>query len=283
MRIIVNILTIDVEDYFQVENLKKYIDYSRWDDFPCRVVNNTALILQILEKHDVKATFFVLGWLAERYPEMVEMIYEQGHEVATHGYRHTLIYKQLPEEFREDLLKSIEIIEGIIKEPVLGYRAPAFSIVEDTIWALDVIKEAGLVYDASISPTEGHDRYGIKGSKTFVHKLRNGLYEFPQSTIKVLGRRYPGLGGGYFRLFPYFLTRFFIDRIKRRNEEPAIIYLHPWEFDPEQPVVEDINFKVRFRHYLNLGKTKKRFIKMLEDFKFTSIKDYLDKSFGISK
>ncbi len=273
---IINILTIDVEDYFQVENFKSYISYSDWDSYQCRVEKNTRLILKLLEKYEIKATFFVLGWLAERYPDLVKEIYTQGHEVATHGYKHTLIYKQTPKEFKDDLIKSIGIIQDVIKEPVLGYRAPAFSIREESLWALDIIKEVGLVYDASISPTEGHDRYGLKGSDPFIHRLNNGLYEFPQSTISFLGRRYSVLGGGYFRFLPYLMSKYFIRRINIKDQKPVIMYIHPWEFDPQQPVIQGINLKAHFRHYLNLNKTRERFEKMLSDFNFTSIKGYLE-------
>jgi len=270
-----NILTIDVEDYFQVENFKEYINYNDWSNFEQRVKRNIIKILNILDTFNYKATFFILGWTAERNSEVVKEIYNRGHEVATHGYSHELIYKQSENEFKEDIIRSIEVIEGIIKDKIIGYRAPAFSITKDSFWALDIIKEVGLKYDASIFPIQGHDRYGMVDAKPQIYNLDNDLFEVPPATVKIFGKRLPIAGGGYFRLAPYILTKIAIKKINNK-EMPAVIYLHPWEFDPDQPRIEEANYIEKFRHYINIDKTEDKFKKMLSDFNFTSIENYLE-------
>ena len=277
-----NILTIDVEDYFQVENFKEHISYEEWEDYNCRAVESTELILNILNEYNVQATFFVLGWIAEKYPKLVTKISRAGHEIATHGYYHQLVYKQTKEEFARDLDKSISLLTDITNQSILGYRAPSFSIVNDSIWALDIIKEAGLKYDASIFPIQGHDRYGVKEMEPSIHELESGLYEVPPTTVRFFGKRWPAAGGGYFRLFPYWLTKYFINRLNTRRNRPAVVYLHPWEFDPEQPRIEEADLFSKFRHYVNLHKTEEKFKQLLEDFEFTSIQNYLNLKAGDS-
>ncbi|MFW5891177.1 MAG: XrtA system polysaccharide deacetylase [bacterium] len=270
-----NILTIDVEDYFQVETFKNIIDENEWNNFELRVENSLKKVLNLINSFDYKATFFVLGWIAERFPEIIKMISAQGHEIATHGYGHELVYKQTKQEFKNDLIKSINILTEITENEILGYRAPTFSITNDSLWALDIIKELGLEYDASMSPIEAHDKYGIKGINPYIHTLSNGLIELPQTTIKILNKNLPVAGGGYFRLIPYWLTKMAIKKLNNNNQT-AIVYLHPWEFDPEQPKIDGISKLSQFRHYINLDKTETKFKKMLSDFNFTSIEKYLE-------
>ena len=263
-----NVLTIDVEEYFQVHGFETVIHRSDWDRFPCRVVPNTQRILRLLAEYDVHATFFILGWIADRYPELVEEIAAGGHEIATHGYWHELIYRQQPADFAADLQKSLRAIKRVLNgTPVIGYRAPAFSITDRSLWALDILCEHGIQYDSSIFPVSAHDRYGINGAHRFASKVRSGLWEFPVSTMQVGKYRLPVAGGGYFRLYPLWLTRRAIRRINAQGH-PAIIYLHPWEFDPDQPRVSDAPWLSRFRHYVNLDKTESRIRVLLQEFPF---------------
>lgn len=271
--VMLNALTIDVEDYFHVSAFESIINREDWPAYECRVESNTRLILSILREAGVKATFFILGWVAERFPELVKEIASAGHEIASHGYAHQLIYNQSEDEFRADLKKSIDILEGITGEPVLGYRAPSYSITRKSWWALNILVEAGLKYDSSIFPIH-HDRYGIPDFPRFPHQLKDGFYEFPISTLKIWGMNFPMAGGGYFRLLPYPVTRWAINRINNREGQPVIFYLHPWEFDPDQPR-QPIGGFSRFRHYVNLDKTEVRFRRLLEDFRFAPVKEVL--------
>ena len=277
-----NALTFDVEDYFQVSAFEGIIRYEDWDKLESRVVFNTEKILGILSGYKVKATFFILGWVAERFPEIVKEIDREGHEVASHGYGHKLIYNQTRAEFRNDLKKSVNILEEIIGKRVTGYRACSYSIVKETLWALDTLREEGLKYDSSIFPII-HDRYGMPDAPRFPHVVVEGgrgdksLIEFPLSTVKLMGRNFPIAGGGYLRLFPYSLIKWGIRRINREGH-PAIIYLHPWEFDPERPR-QSVPLLTRFRHYVNLRKTEKKLRALLEDFNFAPVREVL----GISR
>jgi len=270
-----NILTIDVEDYFQVENFKKVIKFSNWERYESRVVQNTEKILEILFYEKVKATFFVLGWTARRYPKLVQRIHRAGHEVASHGYAHQLVYTQKPEEFREDLSNTRKILEDIIQKPVLGYRAPSYSVTKKSIWALDILMEEGLSYDSSLFPIH-HDRGGLPEAKRHPYKIYNHtsyIWEFPISTIKILNQNVPFSGGGYFRLLPY---GFIKSAIKKINKEgfPTIVYIHPWELDPQQPRIK-ADYLSRFRHYVNISKTEEKFKQLLNDFEFKPIRDFL--------
>lgn len=260
-----NILTIDLEDYFQVENFSGVIKFSDWDKYESRLVKNTEKVLEILVDADTKATFFVLGWTAERFPEVVKRIHRAGHEVACHSYNHQVVFRQKPEEFRQDLKKTKGIIENIIQDKVIGYRAPTFSIDTDSEWAFDILTEEGFKYDSSFSPARFKLRYNMDSFNPYKIDTSSGtLWEFP-----ILS------GGGYFRLLPYsFIKR----KIKQLNKNgcPAVIYLHPWELDPQQPRIK-AGYISSFRHYINISKTEGKFRKLLEDFKFSAIGDIMVK------
>jgi len=268
-----NALTIDVEDYYQVENFAGVVKRSEWEKLESRVVRNARRILDILAEHGTKATFFVLGWVAERHPELVTEIDAAGHEIATHGYAHELVYSQSREEFAKDLALSITAIEKIINKKVIGYRAPSCSITKDSLWAFDIIKKAGLRYDASIFPIH-HDRYGIPDAKRYVHRWDDtGLVEFPFSTLRVAGHNIPVAGGGYFRLYPYAITKWAIARINR-DGYPAMVYVHPWEFDQDQPRIK-VGRLAGFRHYVGIASNEKKLRRLLGDFKFGTVREIL--------
>ena len=275
-----NVLSFDVEEHFQVHAFQNVIDRDQWDQYPSRVEMNTRRILAILGDFDVRATFFILGWVADRHPDLVREIAEGGHEIATHGYWHDLVYRQGVSEFSEDLKHSLEAIrqglgDGATTDERLairGYRAPSFSITRETLWAFDVLRENGLTYDSSIFPSVAHDRYGLSEAARFASQLDNGLWEFPASTGSMVGSNWPVAGGGYFRLTPLWLTRQAIRHINKEGY-PAVIYLHPWEFDPEQPRINHAPWLSRFRHYINLHKTESRLRALLEQFKFGPMED----------
>jgi len=268
MSSIVNALTIDVEEHFQVHAFETVVDRSAWDRYPSRVVANTRRILRLLAEYDVQATFFVLGWVADRYPYLVKEIATSGHEVATHGYWHELIYRQTPAEFAADLRQSLEAIgRACVGLQPAGYRAPAFSITQQSLWALEILRDHSIIYDSSIFPLAAHDRYGINGANRFANMICDNLWEFPVSTIRMGKQNLPVAGGGYFRLFPLSITRRAIRSLNKQGH-PAIIYLHPWEFDPDQPRIPDAPLLSRFRHYVNLDKTESRLQKLLNEFNF---------------
>lgn len=267
MNSILNALTIDVEEHFQVHAFETVIDRSAWDHYPSRVVANTHRILNLLAEYDVRATFFILGWVADRYPDLVQKIALSGHEIATHGYWHELVYRQTPAEFATDLSRSLEAIGRAVSDSrPLGYRAPAFSITAQSLWALDVLRAHGLIYDSSIFPLVAHDRYGINNAHRFANKMPGGLWEFPVSTVRLGKQNWPVAGGGYFRLFPLWITRRAIRHLNQQGQ-PAVIYLHPWEFDPEQPRIAGAPLLSRFRHYVNIHKTENRLRALLAEFK----------------
>lgn len=271
-----NALTVDVEDYFQVSAFAKNINYSNWGEHPLRVEKNTHRLLDIFDEAKIKATFFVLGWVADRNKKLVETIALRGHEVACHGYSHQLIYNQTQDVFREETFRSKKLLEDIVQKPVNGYRAASYSITKHSLWALDILAEAGFEYDSSIFPVK-HDRYGIPNAEEHPHRLKtpdgSQLVEFPLSTATVFGHKLPVAGGGYFRLYPYMLTKAGLSQINRDNR-PFIFYLHPWEIDTDQPKVSAKWFS-RFRHYNNLHKCEPRLKKLLKDFEFTTVKDVL--------
>lgn len=262
----INALSFDIEDWFQVENLKTAISYGEWDKLELRVVANTEKILGILRGDKTKATFFVLGWIAERCPALVEEIGREGHEVASHGYSHELVYNMTESAFSEDIRKSRDILEGIVKKRVIGYRAPSFSITKESLWALDILKRHGFAYDSSVFPVNFHDRYGfpVRDEKPF--RWPNGLLEIPLAVYRLGGLTLPLAGGGYFRLLPYQYFRYFLKKLNHRNQ-CFTFYLHPWEFDHEQPRVK-IPLNYRFRHYVNLRLTEKCLKRLLKDFDF---------------
>jgi len=272
-----NALTVDVEDYFHVSAFQKSIDPTEWDSYPLRVNENTMRLLDLFDQFQVRATFFVLGWVAERDPELVKEIASRGHEVACHGYSHQLVYKQTPDIFRQETIRSKNLLEDIIQAPVRGYRAASYSITNESLWALDILAEAGFEYDSSIFPVR-HDRYGIPDAPRSPSKLVTpsgaNLVEFPLSTAKVLGYRLPVAGGGYFRLYPYFLTKAGLNQINRKENKPFIFYLHPWEIDHEQPRIS-ASLLSRFRHYNNLEKCESRLCELMSDFRFTAARNVL--------
>jgi len=306
-RSIKNFLTIDVEDYFQVHAFSKVISPCEWESFDCRIEKNIHYLLDRLDRKKLKSsdlnhepnrnrkitgTFFILGWIAERYQGLIKEINSRGHEIASHGYGHQAVFLQSPKVFKEDISKSKKILEDLTGSQVFGYRAPTFSITEKTLWALNIIAEEGYEYDSSVFPVT-HDCYGIPSAPRFPffwdlsaekpevcknYQALAGksgsklLAEFPISTARFLGYNFPCSGGGYFRFLPYTITRASLKIINKSNK-PFMFYLHPWEIDPDIPVVKQISFVSKFRTYINLSRTRHRFERLLQDFNFSSIKD----------
>ncbi|MGG7054706.1 XrtA system polysaccharide deacetylase [Nitrosomonas sp. ANs5] len=264
-----NALTIDVEDYFQVSAFSPYIPRSEWEVLPCRVERNVDRILALLDENGIKATFFTLGWIAERYPAMVRQLVANGHELASHGYAHHRVTEMNPVQFRDDIIRSKQLLEDIGGLPIAGYRAPSFSIGSRNLWALDCLEEAGYRYSSSIYPVR-HDHYGMPEAPRFAfHPNPSGkLLELPVTTVRMFGRNLPSGGGGYFRLWPYAVSRWFLQRVNTVDRQPVIFYFHPWEIDPDQPRQQAINFKTRFRHYLNLGRMEKRLAALTRHFRW---------------
>ncbi|WP_404301652.1 XrtA system polysaccharide deacetylase [Alicycliphilus denitrificans] len=263
--LITNALTIDVEDYFQVSAFAPYIERSKWDLHECRVERNVERILELLADCNTQATFFTLGWVAERYPDLVRRIVEGGHELASHGYGHERVSDLSELEFFNDIYRAKALLEDISGMRVQGYRAPSFSIGYGNLWALDTLQRAGYRYSSSIYPIR-HDHYGMPDAPRFAHQIRDGLMEVPPTTVRVFNRNLPSSGGGYFRLFPYFLSRWMLRQVNGRDKSPAVFYFHPWEIDVGQPRVQGIGFKTRFRHYVNIGGMEKRLGCLLRDF-----------------
>lgn len=278
VKLVRNLLTVDVEDYFQVASFSGVVPRGMWDEMECRIEANTHRVLDIFEAAAVRATFFVLGWVAERYPRLVADIATRGHEVASHGCDHRPLNGLSADEFREDVRKSKQILEDLTSLPVRGYRAPTFSLSPDTQWAWDILVEEGFEYDSSCFPIY-HDRYGDPRGRRYVHSVGGGktgkqLIEFPLTTLRVLGINLPAAGGGYLRLFPLGLIRAAIRQSNRRGF-PAVIYFHPWELDPGQPRIQ-ASFASRFRHYVNLGKTEGKLRALLDWADFGRVRDYVD-------
>ncbi len=274
---IVNAMSVDVEDYFQVSAFDRVVSRAGWDGFESRVVSNTQRVLDLFERAGVRSTFFVLGWVAERFPALVREIAGAGHEIASHGYHHQLLYTLTPAQFREDVRVSKTILEQASGSPVLGFRAPSYSIIESSLWALDILVEEGFVYDASIFPIH-HDRYGIPNAQRHAHVLRTKsgtLIEMPASTARLGGVNLPIAGGGYFRLLPYAWTRWGIGRVNRLERKPVVFYVHPWELDPGQPRFA-VGRASRIRHYTGLDRTPGRLRRLLREFRFTSVADVLN-------
>lgn len=269
---VTNALTIDVEDYFHASALADAAPRTAWDTLPSRVAANTRVLLDALDRAQVTATCFVLGWVARRDPALVREIAARGHEIASHGFWHQLVYDQSPAEFRADVRDARARLQDLTGQPVLGYRAPSFSIVERSLWALDVLVEEGYRYDASIFPIH-HDRYGIPDAPRRIHVRETSagpLVEVPSSTVRV-GKNLPTAGGGYFRLLPYAWTRWGIRRLNA-DGMPAIFYLHPWEVDPGQPVLP-LSRLTRVRHYRNLDKCAARLDRLMREFRFGPLGD----------
>jgi polysaccharide deacetylase family protein (PEP-CTERM system associated) len=270
-------MSVDVEDYFHVAALSGSIAREDWGSMSTRVERNTRLLLQIFSESDTLATFFVLGWVAEKYPGLVREIHLQGHEIACHGYSHKLVYQQSVDEFREETTRSKKLLEDIIGVRVDGYRAASYSITDNSRWALDILVDAGFKYDSSIFPVR-HDLYGIRGAPRLPHILETNsgaeLVEFPPTTARLLGQNLPASGGGYFRLYPYAVSRWLLRRVNESEACPAIFYLHPWEVDPGQPRVK-AGWRSRFRHYNNLHRCEPRLRRLLQEFRFAPAKEVL--------
>lgn len=277
----INALTIDIEDYFQTTSFDAYVKRNDWDNYQLRVADNTLRILDLLDEFSVKATFFTLGWVAEKKPALIKEIQGRGHEIACHGYEHKLIYMLKPEAFREDTRRAKTVLEDICGKRIDGYRAASFSIIKKSVWALDVLAEEGFAYDSSIYPVT-HDIYGMKDYPRFPLQIKKDfkvITEFPLTTleIKMFGIKYrlPASGGGYLRLFPARLFKYVINHVNEREKKPAVIYFHPWEFDPAQPRIK-ADFKSRFRHYVNIETTNRKIRYLLSIFKFAPMKDVLN-------
>ncbi|HEX7181192.1 MAG TPA: XrtA system polysaccharide deacetylase [Thermoanaerobaculia bacterium] len=272
-----NAFSVDVEDYFQVGAFEKAVPRDTWDRLEPRVERNTRRLLDLCARHEVQGTFFVLGWVAERCPQLVRDIRAAGHELATHGQDHRRVTTLTPREFREDVRRSKQTIEDIAGVEVIGYRAPSYSIVRETLWAMDVLIEEGFRYDSSVFPIH-HDHYGIPDFPRFPRPVRgsNGtaLHEVPISTVRVAGFNLPFVGGGYLRHFPLSFIRWGMRRLNGVERRPAILYIHPWEIDPEQPR-QDVRLLTRIRHYRNLGRTEERLARLFSEYSFTSIREVL--------
>ncbi len=260
-----NAMTIDVEDYFQVSALAPYIGRADWDTRECRVERNVSLILQMLDEAGVKATFFTLGWIAQRYPGVVQDIVAQGHEMASHGYGHERASDLSPDAFSQDIVRAKHLLEDIGGQPVLGYRAPSFSIGASNPWAFDRLARAGYRYSSSVYPVK-HDHYGMPDAPRFAYQPIDGLLEVPPSTVRLGQRNFPSSGGGFFRLLPYGVSKRLVQRVNEADAQPAIFYFHPWEVDPQQPRIPGIDAKTRFRHYVNLGRNEAKLRRLLKDF-----------------
>ena len=272
-----NALTVDVEDYFQVSALAPHIARDSWDAQPCRIERNVQRLLAMFAQHDARATFFTLGWIAERYPQLVRDIVAGGHELASHGYGHERASDQSRADFTQDVQRAKALLEDIGGKAVRGYRAPSFSIGHSNPWAFDVLLEAGYHYSSSVYPVQ-HDHYGMPDAPRFPYAARPGLIEIPITTTRVMGRNLPAGGGGYFRLAPYKLSRWALRRVNNIDQRPAIFYMHPWEIDPGQPRVAGTDMKTRFRHYVNLSRTEARLGHLLHDFKWGRVDEVFDLS-----
>jgi len=272
-------MSVDVEDYFQVSAFEGVIDRKDWDILEHRVEKNTLSILDLFKRYKIKSTFFMLGWVAERYPNLIRRIIDEGHELASHGYNHTRVTQQSPDEFFKDIIKTKKLLEDMSGVEVKGYRAASYSIGKNNLWAIDKLSEAGYQYSSSIYPVK-HDLYGMPGSPRFayVHKS-SPLLEIPISTIQHFGRSFPCGGGGFFRLYPYFYSKWTINSINKKFKQPVIFYFHPWEIDVNQPKVSNLSAKSKLRHYLNLDKMETRLVNLFSDFKW----DRIDNIFLVNK
>ena len=270
---IFNALTIDVEDYFQVSAFAPYISRDGWNQRECRVERNVDRILALLDNQKTLATFFILGWIAERYPALVRRIAAQGHEIASHGYGHQRASDLNRSEFLSDIRMARHILEDLGGEAVLGYRAPSFSIGAENLWAFDCLADAGYRYSSSVYPIQ-HDHYGMPDSPRFAYEAKANLVELPVTTVNVFGKNLPASGGGYFRLLPFPLSRWMMNRVNQHDEQSGIFYFHPWEIDANQPRVPGIDSKTRFRHYVNISKMEDKLVRLLKAFNWARV-DYV--------
>ena len=265
-------MSVDVEDYFQVSAFAPHIRREDWDCLPCRVEKNVDLILGLLDESGARATFFTLGWIAERHPQLVRRIVDNGHELASHGYGHQRASELTPAAFRDDVTRAKRLLEDLGGVAVRGYRAPSFSIGRSNWWAVDALEEAGYVYSSSIYPVR-HDHYGMPDAPRFPHRPNgeSGILEVPPTTLPLFGRNLPAAGGGWFRLLPYDVSRWMLRRVNAQDQAPCVFYFHPWEVDPEQPRQRGLPARTRFRHYLNLHRTQGRLRKLLNDFEWDRV------------
>jgi polysaccharide deacetylase family protein (PEP-CTERM system associated) len=272
-----NALTVDVEEYFQVAAFERTIPRPAWDTAESRVDFNTGRVLDLFAERGCKATFFVLGWIAERHPSLVRRIVDDGHELASHGYDHTRVHNFTPEQFRADVTRTKAILEDLGGATVRGYRAPSYSINGRNLWAHDVLLETGHEYSSSIYPIR-HDLYGMPEAPRFPFRFRpDGIQEVPVTTVRIGSSNYPCGGGGYFRLLPYPAFRWMLRRVNEQDRQPGLFYFHPWEVDPGQPRVQGAPLKSRFRHYLNLNSMHDRLSRLLGDFRWGR----MDEVFGV--
>ena len=272
MSMIANAMTIDVEDYFQVSAFSSVIRRGDWERFPRRVERNVDRILELLAQHDARATFFTLGWIAERHPQLVRRIVAAGHELASHGYAHQRVTDMTRDEFREDVIRTKSLLEDIGGIEVKGYRAPSFSIGKRNWWALELLSDARYRYSSSVYPIR-HDHYGVPDAPRFAFMAHASLVEVPITTVSAFSRNWPAGGGGYFRLLPYALSRSLIRRVNSREKQSCIFYFHPWELDFEQPRPAGLSLKTRFRHYVNLRRTERRLERLFTDFRWRRMDD----------
>lgn len=273
---LVNAMTVDVEDYFQVSAFAPYVARDSWESTPLRVEANVERILALFDRHNVKATFFTLGWVAERLPDMIRRIVANGHELASHGWQHTRVSAQQPDTFRDDIIRTRTLLEDIGSVAVQGYRAASYSIDNSTPWAYEILADAGYRYSSSIVPVK-HDHYGIPDAERFAFSTAAGrITEIPVTSINLAGRNINCGGGGWFRLFPYAFSRWALSRVNQHEGQSGLFYFHPWEIDPAQPRLEGLNAKTRFRHYLNLTRMESRLDRLLEDFRW----DRMDRVFA---
>jgi polysaccharide deacetylase family protein (PEP-CTERM system associated) len=271
-----NAMTVDVEEYFQVAAFERQVRRGDWEQFPARVAGNTSRVLDLFAEHDVCATFFVLGWIAERYPELIQRMVRDGHEVASHGYDRTRATELDRDAFRQDVVRTKGILEDATGRPVRGYRAPSYSIGERNLWALDVLHESGHAYSSSIYPIR-HDLYGMPGAPRFAFRPRvDSILELPVTTVEVAGRKLPAGGGGYFRLLPYSAYCWALRRVNSRDRQPGIFYFHPWEVDPEQPRMAGASLRSRFRHYVNLDTMEGRLRRLVSEFEWGRMDEVFD-------
>jgi polysaccharide deacetylase family protein (PEP-CTERM system associated) len=269
---VLNAMTVDVEDFFHVSAFESIITPEQWKDYQPRVEGNTRRLLDLFAKHDVKSTFFVLGWVAERYPQLIKDIHAQGHEIASHGYAHRRATEQTRKEFKTDVTRSKDHLEDLIGETLIGYRAPSFSIGYNNEWAFEVLAELGFQYSSSTYPVK-HDLYGTPDWPRFAYRRKEGIIEIPIPTLNVLGKQTPIGGGGYFRLYPYQLTKFLVSSYLKKEKQPYSFYFHPWEIDSEQPRLTHAPLKSRFRHYVNLDKNYGKLERLLVDFSWGTMRD----------
>lgn len=262
-----NAMSVDVEEHFQVQAMERTVKRQEWDRRTSRVAGSTNRILDLFAAHNAKATFFTLGWVAERHPGLIRRIVAEGHELASHGYAHGRVDSQTPAEFRDDITRTKTILEDLGGVRVKGYRAPTFSIGRKNMWAFDELAEAGYSYSSSINPIR-HDLYGMEEAPRvpFLPNGPNGVTEFPITTLRLRGRNLPCGGGGFFRLMPYWMSRWAISTVNKNDAMPTIFYFHPWEVDPDQPREPGLSAKSRFRHYLNLGRMEQRLTRLVQDF-----------------